>query len=352
MSEQLSPRIPIKLILGLIFCFAAPLCTAQLVSASPPIANHADTRFVGVTEDFTTPSLKTSHLLPADPLLSWVNDYPGYTEQLNQVQWRWGDPLDLYVIKPKGIKKPPAIIYLYSYPYDTDYFKSDAWEEAVTKDGFAAIGFVTALTGHRYHDRPWKQWFVSELRESLAISAHDIQLVMNYLETRGDLDMSRVGVFAEGSGASIAILASAVDPRIKVLDLVAPWGDWPTWLRTSPFVPENERPEFMKPDFLKKVAALDPVDWLSKVQAKKTRLQEVVFDSTTPEACRQKLHSAVPAGTSVVVYETPQQFNTARNHNQVMSWIHTELNGLRDQEAKKPAEAMLQNTSRSSPHPR
>jgi hypothetical protein len=39
-------------------------------------------------------------------------------------------------------------------------------------------GFVSALTGHRYHDRPMKEWFLSELQECLAV-AHDVQLVLN-----------------------------------------------------------------------------------------------------------------------------------------------------------------------------
>jgi len=144
-----------------------------------------------------------------------------------QVQWRASDPIDLYVMKPKGVSKPPVILYLYGYPTDTDIFKNDDCDALVTRDGFAAVGFVSALTGHRYRNRPMKEWFLSELQESVATSAHDVQMVLNYLASRGDLDMNRVGMFAQGSGASIAILATAVDPRIKVLEALDPWGDWP-----------------------------------------------------------------------------------------------------------------------------
>jgi hypothetical protein len=317
-----------NLALGIILSSLAPICAAQLEPASPPIADPADKRFVGNTEDFTTPALSTSNLKKTDALVGYVSDLGTYTEELSQVQWRWGDPLDLYILKPKGVKKPPVILYIYSYPYDTDYFKDENWQKAVTNDGYAAIGFVTALTGHRYHDRPMRQWFVSELQESLAASAHDVQMVLNYLDTRGDLDLNRVGVFAEGSGASIAILASAVDPRIKVLDTVAPWGDWPTWLSTSPFVPENERADYVKPEFLKKVSTLEPLDWLPKIQAKKFRLQDEGFDPVTPKVSKEKLRAAAPAGSLVVVYNTKQEFNAARNHNKVMDWMHAELQAL------------------------
>jgi hypothetical protein len=264
------------------------------------------------------------------PLIFDASTSPDYSVELIQVQWRWGDPIDLYVMKPKGVKKPPVILYLYSYPSQTDTFKDEAWQRAATKDGFAAVGFLTALTGHRYHDRPMKEWFISELQECLSVSAHDEQMVLNYLAARGDLDMDRVGVVAEGSGASISILASAVDPRIKVLDVLDPWGDWPTWMAKSPFVPEEERASYVTPDYLKKVAALEPVDWLPKIQARKFRLQDATFNGETPDAAQAKLRAAVPAGATVVTYATMKEYRAAITDNKQMDWIHRELLALPD----------------------
>jgi cephalosporin-C deacetylase-like acetyl esterase len=149
-----------------------------------------------------------------------------------------------------------------------------------------------------------KEWFISELQECLGTTAHDVQMVLNYLETRGDLDMTRVGMFGQGSGASIAILASAVDPRIKALDVLDPWGDWPTWMTTSPFVPEDERPDYVKPEFLKKAATLETLDWLPKIQAKKFRLQQNLFETDTPKSSKEKFRAAVPKSTPVVLYKT------------------------------------------------
>src|ERR1700723_4239430 len=271
---------------------------AQYTPVSPPVADPSDTRFKAVHEDWTMPALRSSSLVPVRPLSGFVDEESSYTVELLQVQWRWGDPIDLYVMKPKGVKKPPVILYLYGYPTSTDIFRNDDYEKLVTRNGVAAVGFVSALTGHRYHDRPLKQWFLSELQECLATSAHDVQMVLNYLDARGDLDMNRVGMFAQGSGASIAILASGVDPRIKVLEALDPWGDWPTWMRSSPLVPEEERQEYLKPEFLRKVAAMDPVDVLPKIQAKKFRLDDERFDTATPRAIMDKLRSVAPAGAA------------------------------------------------------
>ncbi len=296
---------------------------AQLVPASPP-PGAPDSAFQGVHEDWTTPALTGSYLQPVRPL-KFVSDMGHYTLELMQVQWRPGDPIDLYVMKPKGVKNPPVILYLYGYPSETDVFKRPEYQELVTKNGVAAVGFVSALTGHRYHDRPMKDWFISNLQESLATSAHDVQMVLNYLETRGDLDMNRVGMFTQGSGASIAILASGVDPRIKVLEALDPWGDWPTWLAATPLMPENERPDYVKPEFLKKVAALEPVDWLPKIQAKKFRLDQEMLDNITPIVAKVKLRAAVPAGSSVMLFKNMDEFKAAFQDGKNLEWIQHEL---------------------------
>jgi hypothetical protein len=316
------------LLLTLSFAFLVSTVTAQ-APASPPLADPNDKRFASVTEDWTSPTLNTSHLLPVAPLGGFIDDtHPGYTVQLLQLQWRWGDPLDLYVIKPAGVKNPPVILDLYGYPAGTEPYRNEVFQNALTENGFAAVGFVSALTGHRYHDRPMKEWFLSELQESLAMSTHDVQMVLNYLSARGDLDMTRVGMFGQGSGATIAILASAADPRIKVLDVLDPWGDWPTWMATSPFVPEDERSGYVKPEFLKKAAMLDPINWLPKVQAKHFRLQQNVFETDTPKAVKEKLRAVVPPASPIVLYENVQEFNAAFPHSTNLGWIEHALQSL------------------------
>jgi len=302
--------------------------SAQFVPASPPLASLPDKRFEGVKEDWGSPALTGSNLKPARPVVGYVNHHPGYTVELVRVQWRHADPVDLYVMKPDGVQRPPVILYLYSFPEDTDRFTNEAFQKGATNDGFAAVGFVSALTGARYHDRPAREWFISELQESLASSAHDVQMVLDYLASRNDFDMNRVGMFAHGSGASIAIMASAADSRIKVLDTLDPWGDWPVWIAKSPFVPEDERATYVQPEFLQKVAGLDPVDWLPKIQAKAFRLQARFFEANTPRAAEEKLCAAVPKNGTVVIYKTREDLKKMVLAGKELAWIQHELRSV------------------------
>ena len=70
---------------------------------------------------------------------------------------------------------------------------------------------VSALTGQRFHGRGLTEWFVSDLPFALVATVHDVQMVLNYLETRKDLDASTAGIFGQGSGGTIAALKASVE---------------------------------------------------------------------------------------------------------------------------------------------
>jgi cephalosporin-C deacetylase-like acetyl esterase len=274
-------------------------------------------------EDWSSISIAHSPLKNHTPLVAERDDYPTFTREMIELKWRPGDPIHLFLILPKGQAKPPVILYLYGFPSGTDRFLDDDFCQFLAQDGFAAAGFVSALTGPRYHNRPMREWFISELQESIGSSVHDVQMLLNYLATRGDLDSARAGMFGEGSGATIAILAAAADPRIKALDLVDPWGDWPDWLAKSTLVPDEERADYLKPEFLKKVAPLDPIDWFGKVTVP-VRLQALSEPRVTPALVREHIVTAAPPQAKVISYkEAMAQYRAAKP--KFFDWIKDQL---------------------------
>jgi hypothetical protein len=262
-------------------------------------------------EDWGALPVNLASLQPLSYAIIGTAEHPEYTSELLRIQWRVADPIDLYVIKPHGVKNPPVVIYLYGYPNDTSIFRDDGWCKRATQGGLAAVGFVSALTGQRYASRPMKEWFVSELQESLGTTVHDVQMVLNYLEKRGDLDMDHVGMFGQGSGGAIAALAAEADSRISVLDLLNPWGDWPDWLKYSRQVPEKERAAYLTPEFLKRVDNLDPVSYLPKLKLKGLRVMQVMDDPVTPPIAMEKIAAAVPHPEQLVQYKSLAAYREA-----------------------------------------
>lgn len=280
----------------------------------------------GLYEDWDTLKIP-SNIEFADPMPPSVAEFPEFTREFVQLTWRPWDIIDLYVVKPKGVKNPPVILYLYSFPSDTDRFRGDEFAKLATKNGFAAVGFVSALTGQRYHDRPMREWFVSELQEALATSVHDVHLILNYLDKRGDLDMTRVGMFGDGSGASIAIMAASVDPRIKALDLFDPWGDWPDWIANTKFIQiEDERTSYLKPEFLKKVENLDPVKYLPELKTQRVRVEYLDTDPVTPSSARLRVEAAAAAHAKLVHYANSKEFMKIEGQNgEIFDWLKEQL---------------------------
>ena len=323
----MSRRFSIFFITLLSGCFPACGLLAQQSVLLPesvlsaPVANAEPQIPARRPEDWGVPRVDTTSLQPLSLAVLGTSETPDFTRELLRVQWRAVDPIDLYVIKPHGIQKPPVILYLYSYPSDTDRFRDDGWCKRATQGGFAAVAFVSAVTGQRYASRPMKQWFVSELQESLGTSTHDVQMILNYLATRADLSVEQVGMFGQGSGGTIALLAAQADPRISVVDVLDPWGDWPDWLKTSPMVPEDERASYLTPEFLRRVAALDPADYLPHLKLKALRVEQVVNEPITPIDAKDKIAAAVAHPDQLVRYKNEREHLDAWKVTGLSGWI-------------------------------
>jgi hypothetical protein len=314
---------------ALLLVIAVPL-RGQQPGTSMDAANLASAPVVQVKpfhESYSELTLRGSTLQMVKPELADKADVPGsgFIRERYEVSWRPKDLFDLYVIRPRGVSKPPVVMYLYSFPDDTEKFKNSEWCEMAVRGGYAAVGFVGAVAGHRMRFRPAKEWFVSEMPEALASTTHDIQMILDYLATRDDLDSSRVGIFASGSGASSAILASAVDPRIAALDLLGPWSDWPKWLAESKVVPEDERPSYLNAEFLSGVAPLEPVHWLSKVKAKIVRIQDIRTDTSFPASSQEKLEAAAPPFAVINQFGNRLSFLTNERPITLYDWIKEQL---------------------------
>jgi hypothetical protein len=248
-----------------------------------------------------------------------------YTREEIRVQWRLSDPFDIYVVLPKGVKNPPAILYIYDYRFSSDRFREDGWCTRVTKGGVAAVGLTSYLSIERRDYRPMREWFVSQLQEALGTSTHDVQMVLNYLASRGDIDMGRVGIFGQGSGGAIAALAASVDKRISAVDLLDPWGDWPDWLKYSRQVPEDERSRYLTREFLQSVSGMDPVTILGSMSGTHVRVQQLMDDQITPREAKLAISAAVHPP------QIKQEFSDATQHaaewqkSGVAGWLQEQL---------------------------
>jgi len=293
-------------------------------AATVPVEPAKDNlKTIRTREDYTTLGLEGSDLVPLAPIPGGRESNKDFTRELYQVQWRAQDPIDLFIIRPVGVKNPPVVLYLFSFPSDTNRYLSAEYCKHLVSNGAAAVGFVSANTGDRYH-RPMKEWFVSELQESLGTTVHDVQMILNLLETRHDLDMTRVGMFGQGSGGAIAILAAAADPRIKALDLIGPWGDWPNFLAEAKGIAPADKQKYLTPEFLKKVEPLEPIRFLPMLKTQSIRIH--LQDDKPPTKWSASVEKAAPLNAEIHHFSSPEDLRDDSASGKLYAWIAQKLN--------------------------
>ena len=298
---------------------SAGTSAAPTVAPTIPVAALREIENWSVLKDIKT------GLDPYPPFEIQRDEQPDFVRSLVRLQWRANDPIDLWIMRPKSSARVPVVLYLYSYPAETDQFRDDAWCKRVTAGGFAAVGFVSALTGQRFINRPMKEWFVSQLQESLGSSVHDVQLILNYLSTQSDLDTTRVGMFGMGSGGTIALLAAQADRRITTINVLDPWGDWPRWLRQSPVITDAQRPQYTTDKFLKSVADLDPIAYLPALASRNLRIQQTMTDQVTPKDVKEEFATSVSDPAQSVKYPDARGLLSAWQDSGLSGWIKQHL---------------------------
>jgi hypothetical protein len=334
-------RLPLKDLSAVLFFMAATISWSSPSAAQAPASGSATVASASdqpkdahakpteYQEDMSTITLDSSALFPVRPALGQTDDDPlkFFIRERWQLMWRPADALDVYICKPRSatITKLPVILYLYGFPSDTERFKGDAWCEMTTKGGFAAVGFLSANTGHRLDTRPVGTTFFNDFQTSLGATVHDVQMLLNYLATRDDLDMSRVGMFGQGTGASIGILASAADPRIKALDLLTSWGSWPEFFATTPALAKNKRDQFTASEYLAKVAKLDPIKWLPQIKAKSLRMQDVRGQGPMTDALLDDMEAAAPGTAVIRKFGDQSAFASHTPYGVIASWLEERL---------------------------
>jgi hypothetical protein len=86
-------------------------------------------------ESFSSISLAGSDLQPQPTLEGGNEETPQYVREIVRVQWRPNDPIDLYVIRPPGVKNPPVVLISIAIPAPSTASKTAGIANAWSKTG-------------------------------------------------------------------------------------------------------------------------------------------------------------------------------------------------------------------------
>jgi eukaryotic-like serine/threonine-protein kinase len=164
---------------------------------------------------------------PLDARIEETIETPDWKREKVTFNGAAGERVVAYLYLPRHVSGPMQVIHFLPAGDVANGMRSitAAMEDVVApfiKSGRAAFGVV--LKGYIGRLRPegYAPPDVStvELFDSVAERILDLRRGVDYLETRPDLDHSRIGVLAPSAGAQIGLILTAIEPRYRAVAMV------------------------------------------------------------------------------------------------------------------------------------
>lgn len=119
--------------------------------------------------------------------------------------------------KPAGVTKPPVMVM--ACGLDSCKEETEAYEQPFLARGIAILVFDGPGQGEAEYDFPIRGNYETA-----------VKAVIDYIETRDDLDQERIGMWGVSLGGYYAPRATAFEPRIKAcVALSGPWSFGEAW---------------------------------------------------------------------------------------------------------------------------
>jgi predicted esterase len=123
------------------------------------------------------------------------------------------------IIRPdKGAARRPAVILLHGTGDSKEGLLD--WASALAARGFVAVAidgrYHGERTGEGYDDAILRAYKTGKEHPFLYDTVWDVMRLIDYLETRSDVDAKRIGMMGISKGGMETYLAAAIDPRVAV----------------------------------------------------------------------------------------------------------------------------------------
>ena len=190
--------------------------------------------------------------MPLDARIVEKSNYPDYVREKIVFNGIRDSRVPGYLAVPKKGSPPyPCILLMHGYTGN----KGEWWEDSsfyggglVTKQ-FVPAGFAVFALDAQYHgERAANNDFEKpDLMRDRGWSARSIEMIIqsvteycraiDYLETRQDIDSSRIGVHGYSMGGMMAFLLTGIEPRVRVTVSCVTWNwdvDTPKYTLIAP----------------------------------------------------------------------------------------------------------------------
>lgn len=207
------------------------------------------------------------------------------------------------LLRPIGVEKPPVVLFLHGLGGKKE--DSRLMAPLLGSRGYAVFGLDAALHGER---KVPEEDIMSPrgrvMYDGFIQTVVDYRRAMDYLESRDDVDASRIGLIGASMGAIMGSIVAAVDKRVDAALLVVGGGDWLGIVQTSTHpAAERLRKALDGAQLQEVIERIDPVNYVGHISPRPVWMVNGKQDQIIPARCAEALHNAAEEPKRVIWYD-------------------------------------------------
>lgn len=219
---------------------------------------------------------------------------------------------------PRDAPRPMPVVVLLHYWGASDFVVEERFAKELNFRGIAAVMMTLP-----YHMRRSPSNVASgamairpdtnHLREGLTQAVFDIKRLVDYLSTKSEFDMQRLGISGVSLGAIVASLVYNVEPRFRCAAIILGGGDIAHIIWNSSFTVDI-RTDFRKKGYTEEqlreeLRPVEPLEYVDPHREDNVLIIGAKYDEVIPPESTQKLIDAY--GNARVVWLTTGHFGGA-----------------------------------------
>jgi uncharacterized protein len=240
--------------------------------------------------------------IPLNVDIRGLDDSLGFDRLDLTFDGRAGDAVPTYLGLPNEGEPFPCVMFLHGIGQDKDFF--DRIAPTFVEEGYAFVTFDQFTRGERRlaSDNVFADAF--GLRKRAALTVLETRRLVDYLETRPDIDAERIYLLGASFGAITGSTAAAFEPRIRATVLTYGGGD----LQKLFDSPEARDGLGAAHGLVAGIVAFlmapsDPVQYVAQIAPRPVLLQNGDADRIVPPSAARALQEAAAEPKEIVWYE-------------------------------------------------
>ncbi|MEM2248937.1 MAG: alpha/beta fold hydrolase [Candidatus Bathyarchaeia archaeon] len=210
---------------------------------------------------------------------------------------------------PKRDGKVPCVIFLHGYGGSKDDIRRVA--DVVAREGYALMAIDAKYHGERREIG--KELFSPDINISvngIIQTVIDLRRAVDYLETKPEIDIERVGYVGGSMGGILGAIFIGVEPRIKAAALIVAGGNMSLMIReskhyTMPKIREYIRRENVSYEELQRVLdPIDPINFIGYFSPRPIVFHLGKYDEDVPAESGRQLYERAGEPKQVYWYDT------------------------------------------------